>query len=234
MQKGAQGTAFRRFGLISSSQCRHTPKEPSSIRRSAERTLRSRFDSRSRFRIASSRSAACCTSSKASALFSIVMASRLRTICSNSSCLFSRIFLNLFISVFVIFLSPSYRLALPTHKTIRSCQVFLLRRNAFKKVHPLEVHQRYHSLSSYGSRRYLLARRASREEAIALSREPQVPIQAPVAPASIPTSRRFSDLRIIPQPLSNSSTNVFFRRSPQPARPARLPARRAFANAASH
>src|ERR1700685_548287 len=102
MQNGVHGTAARRFGLMSSSQGRHTLKVPSSMRRNAARTLRSSCDSRSRLRIASSRSAACCTSSRASGLFSMAIPSRFRTNATSSACFASRIFLNLFNSFFVM------------------------------------------------------------------------------------------------------------------------------------
>ena len=69
------------------------PNVPSFMRRRAPRTLRSMCDSRSRLRIASSRSAACCTSSSASAFFSITIPSRFRTTSDNSASLSSRIFL---------------------------------------------------------------------------------------------------------------------------------------------
>ncbi len=68
-----------RFGEMSSSQCRHTPYEPSLMRPSARRIWRNMFESRSRLRIASSRSPANCTSSRASGAFSITISSRLRS-----------------------------------------------------------------------------------------------------------------------------------------------------------
>src|SRR6478672_6562910 len=108
MQNGVHGTAAIRLGLISSSQWTQVPNVPSSMRRSAARTLRRRFDSRSRLRIASSRSAAFWTSSRASGLFSIVIPSRFRSTSTSSACLVSRISLYLFTSLFVMAASPYY------------------------------------------------------------------------------------------------------------------------------
>src|SRR6476661_6920186 len=102
MQYGVHGTALTRLGLISSSQCTQVPNVPSSMRLSAARTFRSRLDSRSRLRIANSRSAAFCTSSRASGLFSMVIASRLRKTSRSSDCRVSRISLYLLMSVFVM------------------------------------------------------------------------------------------------------------------------------------
>src|SRR5580658_1731737 len=108
MQNAAHGTAFMRFGEMSSSQCRHTPYEPSAMRASARRICRSMFESRSRLRIASSRSPANCTSSRASGAFSMAISSRLRSEPLSSRCFVSSMVLNfsssaLVISYFLVF-----------------------------------------------------------------------------------------------------------------------------------
>src|ERR1019366_4594918 len=78
------------------------------MRTRAPLTLRSRLDSRSRLRIASSRSPASCTSSKASGVFSMAISSRLRRPTDNSACLASRIALYLFFLVLFIFVLPVF------------------------------------------------------------------------------------------------------------------------------
>src|ERR1039458_5454355 len=119
MQNGVHGTALSRLGLTSSSQRTQMPKIPSFMRLSAPRTLRSICDSRSRLRIANSRSAACCTSSSASAFFSIAMPSRFRTTSDNSASRSSRNFLYLANSVFVIFVTPRFSWSLFSSCTLR-------------------------------------------------------------------------------------------------------------------
>src|SRR6185312_1029609 len=109
MQKAAHGTAFMRFGEISSSQCRQTPYEPSATRRSARRICRSMVESRSRFRIASSRSPANCTSSSASGAFSMAVSSRLRSAPLSSLCFDSRMFLYFSSSALVISVSSVFQ-----------------------------------------------------------------------------------------------------------------------------
>src|SRR5579872_2926936 len=105
MQYLVHGTASRRFGLMSSSQCMQTPKLPSATRPRALLTCRNRLDSRSKLRIASSRSPANCTSSRASGVFSIAMSSRLRSPRDNSACLASST--ALYFSSSVLFIGPS-------------------------------------------------------------------------------------------------------------------------------